>query len=324
LIVRSEDGVEETWTEVSDFADSGKDDPHYTLDSQTGEIRLGPALPQRDGSIHRFGKVPPRNAMLVMRSYRYGGGVNGNVARNALNILKTSLSYVDRVANRTAAKGGQDAENLEDAKVRVPGYLRTLRRAVTAQDFEYLATEAASGDIGRVYCLQPPFTQAGEVKVLVIPAVANPAVYIPPENLVLSDEVAERIQTYLDERRLLSTKMDVIAPTYHWVQTMVRFKASRFEDPAIVRDRVRARLFEFLNPLTGGPDGNGWPFGRDLFASDIMAALLTVPGVDFVRSVRLFPVVYQEGQFSRYDEVSEIALSAQGVIASYDHDVREE
>ena len=324
LLVRSENGVEETWSEVSDFADSGKDDAHYTLDSQTGEVRLGPALPQRDGSIHRFGKVPPRNAMLVMRSYRYGGGVNGNVARNALNILKTSLSYVDRVANRTAAKGGQDAENLEDAKVRVPGYLRTLRRAVTAQDFEYLATEAASGDIGRVYCLQPPFTQAGEVKVLVIPAVANPAVYIPPENLVLSDEVAERIQTYLDERRLLSTKMDVIAPTYHWVQTMVRFKASRFEDPAIVRDRVRARLFEFLNPLTGGQDGKGWSFGRDLFASDIMAALLTVPGVDFVRSVRLFPVVYQEGQFSRYDEVSEIALSAQGVIASYDHDVREE
>ncbi|HLV37337.1 MAG TPA: hypothetical protein VKY59_19615, partial [Spirillospora sp.] len=116
----------------------------------------------------------------------------------------------------------------------------------------------------------------------------------------------------------------VTTPVYQWVQTMVRFRASRFEDPDIVRDRVRARLFAFLNPLTGGQDGKGWPFGRDLFTSDIMAALLTVPGVDFVRSVRLFPVIYQDGQFSRIDEVSEIALSAQGVIASYDHDVREE
>jgi predicted phage baseplate assembly protein len=324
LLVRLEDGTEETWVEVSDFSDSDKDDPHYTLDSQTGEIRLGPALPQRDGSIHRYGKVPPRNAMLVMRSYRYGGGVSGNVGKNTLNILKTSLSHIDRVANRQPARGGQDAESLEDAKVRVPGYLRTLRRAVTGADFEYLANEAAPGDLGRVHCLQPPFTQAGEVKVLVIPAISNPEVYIPPENLVLSDEVRERIETYLDERRLLSTRLEVTTPVYQWVQTMVRFRASRFEDPDIVRDRVRARLFAFLNPLTGGQDGKGWPFGRDLFTSDIMAALLTVPGVDFVRSVRLFPIIYQDGQFSRIDEVSEIALSAQGVIASYDHDVREE
>ncbi|MAS35157.1 MAG: putative baseplate assembly protein [Anaerolineaceae bacterium] len=324
LLVRMEDGTEEYWTEVSDFSDSDKDSPHYTLDSQTGELRLGPALPQRDGSIFRYGKVPPRNAMLVMRAYRYGGGMAGNVGKNTLNILKTSLSQVDRVANREAAKGGRDGEDLEDAKVRLPGYMRTLRRAVTAEDFEYLAEEAAPGDTGRVYCLQPPYTQAGEVKVLVIPAVANPAVYIPPENLVLSDDVRERIQTYLDERRLLSTKMEVTTPTYHWVQTMVRFRASRFENADEVRDRVRDRLFAFLNPLTGGQDGTGWPFGRDLFASDIMAALLTVPGVDFVRSVRLFPIVYQDGQFSRIDEVSEIALSAQGVVASYEHDVREE
>jgi predicted phage baseplate assembly protein len=324
LLLRMEDGSEEVWTEVSDFSDSGKDDAHYTLDSQNGEIRLGPALPQRNGSIFRYGKVPPRNAMLVMRAYRYGGGVGGNVGKNTINVLKSSMSYIDRVTNRQAAKGGQDAENLEDAKVRVPGYLRSLRRAVTAADFEYLAREAAPGDIGRVHCLQPPLTQAGEVKVLVIPAVANPSEYIPPENLVLSDEVRERILTYLDERRLLSTRLEVSAPTYHWVQTMVRFRASRFERADEVRARVRARLLAFLNPLVGGPEGKGWPFGRDLFAADLMAALLTVPGVDFVRSVRLFPVVYDNGQFNRLEEVNELALSAQGVVASFDHDVREE
>lgn len=325
LILRPENAPDEVWEEVSDFSESDKDDPHYTLDSQSGEIRLGPALPQRDGSIHRFGKVPARNAMLVMRSYRYGGGRAGNVGKGTINVLKTSLSHIDRVANRVPAKGGEDGENLDNAKLRVPGYLRSLHRAVTAADFEYLAEAASPGDTGRVYCLQPPFTQAGEVRVLVIPAVANPSIYIPPENLALSDEVRERIETYLDERRLLSTKLEVAEPTYQWVQTMVRFRASRFDDGETVRERVRAKLFAFLNPLTGGPEGTGWPFGRDLFASDIMAALLTVPGVDFVRSVRLFPIVYQDGKFSRLDqEVSEISLSAQGVIVSYEHDVREE
>src|SRR5690606_15596293 len=50
LAVRIDNDTEERWTEVSDFATSQPEDRHYTLDSRTGEIRLGPALPQRDGS----------------------------------------------------------------------------------------------------------------------------------------------------------------------------------------------------------------------------------------------------------------------------------
>jgi hypothetical protein len=55
-----------------------------------------------------------------------------------------------------------------------------------------------------------------------------------------------------------------------------------------------------------------------------MAALLTVPGVDFVRSVRLYPVAENDGEFTRGDEVESIALSAQGVVVSHEHDVAEE
>jgi predicted phage baseplate assembly protein len=231
---------------------------------------------------------------------------------------------VDRVANRRAAQGGLNAEDLEDAKVRVPGYLRTLQRAVTASDFEYLARQAAPGAVGRVYCLQPPHTQAGEIKVLVIPEIPNLQGYIAPESLTLSEPTRERIMNYLNERRLISTDLEVIPPTYHWVQTSVRFHASAFFDGDEVRGRVRDKLFNFLNPLTGGTDGKGWPFGRDLFVSDIMASLLSVPGVDFIRSVRLYPVSENEGQFTRGNEVESIALSAQGVVVSHEHDVAEE
>ncbi len=324
LLVRLEDGVEERWVEVSDFANSGPDDKHYTLDSQTGELRVGPALPQRDGSIWRYGSIVPRNAQLIFRAYRYGGGIEGNVAASTLNVLKSSLPFMERVANRRAAQGGLNAEDLEDAKVRVPGYLRTLQRAVTAEDFEYLAREAAPGAVGRVYCLQPPQTQAGEVRVLVIPQIPNMQGYIAPESLILPEPTRERIMNFLDERRLISTDLEVSPPNYHWVQTEVRFHASAFFDGDEVRGRVRDKLFDFLNPLTGGNDGAGWPFGRDLFVSDIMAALLTVPGVDFIRSVRLYPVAENDGEFSRGNEVESIALTAQGVVVSHEHDVIEE
>jgi predicted phage baseplate assembly protein len=318
LVVRYEDGKVEHWTEVSDFASSGPEDKHYTLDSMTGELRLAPALPQQDGTIHRFGAVVPKQAVLVMRAYRYGGGRAGNVGKGALNVLKSSLPYVDRVENREAAQGGLDAESLEDLKLRVPGHLRSLGRAVTAADFEYLAHEAAPNEVGRVHCLQP--SNPGEVKLLVIPEVPYYQGYIAPESLRLPADVREQIRLFLDERRLLSTRLEVSEPQYHWVQTEVRLHPAMKSVPETVRKAVEGRLWDFLNPLTGG-DGQGWPFGRSLSASDIIAVLHSVPGVDFIRSVKLYPIMHDNGEFTRGGETQEIGVSPDGVIVSFEHNV---
>jgi hypothetical protein len=48
-------------------------------------------------------------------------------------------------------------------------------------------------------------------------------------------------------------------------------------------------LAAFLHPLTGGPDGTGWEFGRDVYASEVCQFLERVPGVDYVKSLRLIP-----------------------------------
>jgi predicted phage baseplate assembly protein len=324
LVIRYPDGKDEYWTEVSDFSESHPRDFHYTLDSATGEVRLGPALPQRDGSILSYGAIPAKGGMLVMRSYRYGGGIVGNVGRGAVNVLKTAIPYIARVENRRPSQGGLNAEHLDNAKMRVPGYLRTLRRAVTASDYEYLAREAAPGQVGRVYCLQPPQTNQGEVNLLVIPNVPKLQRVIAPESLYLSEEMCDKITAYLDERRLVSTQLNVQAPDYQWVETEIRFHPSAYVDIETVRKAVESRLFEFLNPLIGGPNGDGWPFGRDLFIADIQAVLLTVPGVDFIRSVKLFPVSSAQGQFVRGEEATEIAVVTHGVIVSYRHTVRAE
>jgi hypothetical protein len=39
--------------------------------------------------------------------------------------------------------------------------------------------------------------------------------------------------------------------------------------------------------LTGGPEGRGWEFGRDVFLSDMAAVLEAVDGVDFARQLDL-------------------------------------
>jgi hypothetical protein len=52
-----------------------------------------------------------------------------------------------------------------------------------------------------------------------------------------------------------------------------------------------------------------------------MAVLLTVPGVNFVRSVKLYPIQYDDRQFTMGAEAQEIAIPAQGVIVSYQHNI---
>ena len=321
IIVRLEDGREQRWEEVSDFSSSTGVDRHYTIDSQTGEVRFGPTIPQPDGQIKRYGALPAKGAMIMMSLYRFGGGQSGNVTAGTINILKEAIPYVARIENRLPATGGQDAELLENAKMRVPHHMRSLQRAVTASDYEYLAREASPERIGRVECLQPPLTQRGENVILIVPHIPVLQGFISPESLELAEDVRQRIHSYLDERRLLSTRLEVTTPSYHWVETQVQIRVSQHADAAQVTLAVEQTLFKFVNPLTGGSKGTGWTIGRDLLVSDIIATLLSVPGVEFVRKVELFPVTYEGRTFERGEATDEISVPSHGIVVSYQHTV---
>lgn len=321
VIIRLEDGREQRWIEVGDFSSSTGVDRHYTIDSQSGEIRFGPAIPQPDGQVKRYGALPPQGSMIMMSQYRFGGGQAGNVTARAINILKEALPYVSRIQNRFPAAGGQDSESLDNAKMRVPHYMRSLQRAVTAADYEYLARESAPESIGRVVCLQPPLTQRGENIILIVPHVPVMQGFISPESLELPDDIQSRIFAYLNERRLLSTRLEVTTPAYHWVETQVQLRiASHIASDVVIR-AVENQLFQFLNPLTGGINGDGWIIGRDLTTSDVIGVLLTVPGVEFVRKVDLYPVTYENRTFERGEATNEISLPSHGIIVSYQHTV---
>ena len=82
---------------------------------------------------------------------------------------------------------------------------------------------------------------------------------------------------------------------------------------------MRARLYRFLNPLTGGPEGSGWPFGRDLFLSDIYQCLQGVPNIQFIRSVEMFTA--KAGGDAHGDALETLEVVSHGVIASGNHTV---
>ena len=81
-------------------------------------------------------------------------------------MLKTTLAGVDTVTNPTPAVGGVDAEQLEHARERASMEIRSRYRAVTAEDFEFMAGEA-SPRVARAVCIPP--REGGAVPLHIVP-----------------------------------------------------------------------------------------------------------------------------------------------------------
>lgn len=313
----------EAWEEVTDFSESDPEDRHFTWNSATGEIRFGPALRFPDGSVRAFGAIPPRGAMIRCAAYRHGGGVEGNVQGRTLTVLKTSIPYIDRVINHNAATGGLDSESIELAQVRAPRWLRSRGRAVTPEDFETLAREA-DARVHRARCVQPGGNgggngTGGQVFLMLVPKVYRPDAQITPERLTIDDDLRESVASYLDDYRLLTVRLDIREPEYVWVAVELNISAMPDADPERVRRDVERRLHQFLNPVVGGPEGEGWPFGRDLYPSDVYASFQGVSGIEYIESMKLY--LAPPGGEPK-DVSGSISVPVHGLVASSEHRVK--
>ncbi|MFC1968051.1 putative baseplate assembly protein [Chloroflexota bacterium] len=318
------EGEFEPWQEVSDFAHSEPDAPHFTCDGVSGEIQLGPVIRQPSGEERQYGKVPPVGRLFRFTSYRYGGGVVGNVGEGTITVLQSSIPYVTSVTNFEAAKGGTDAETIENAKLRAPHVIKANTRAVTAGDYEFLALEASPG-VARAKCVSPGDGAPGQspppgiVRLLLVPAVSDINSHIPVEELELPRRVREKVQLYLDERRPLATRLEIASPEYIPVSVSVQVKAKKRSVPEQVAADVERSLYRYINPICGGADGEGWPFGRSLSLPEIYAALQGVKKVDYMEDVSIFPVDITTGE--RQEATARIDISSQSLICSYKHEV---
>ncbi len=325
-------GVQQDWQEVTDFADSGPEDCHYTVDSLTGLVQFGPLIrepgqlrtatrvrsqQQSHGTTvltttpqlleRQYGAVPPRGAIITMRAYRTGGGQQGNVQPHTLRVIKSAVPYVASVINHGAAYHGADAESLDNAVLRVPRLLRTRDRAVTPEDFETLAIEASQGTVARSICPQQINSQPGVVNVMLVPQAnitnIDTAMGIAPDAFDLTQQLTQQVTQYLDERRPLGVQVKLQSPEYVGVtvKTEVAIDSAYGAPEAqqVILHDLQVALYRFLNPLTGGRNGRGWPFGTAVHPSDIITLLQGITGVRYLGAVMLYELRRQENGWVR-------------------------
>jgi len=316
------EGEFETWQLVTDFADSGPDDRHFSIDNITGEINFGPSMKQPAGEERQYGKIPPVDRLIRFSSYRSGGGIIGNVGEGTIKVLKSSIPYIDSVRNFDRARDGTDAETLEMAKLKVPHVLKANTRAVTREDFEYLALQA-SPKVARAKGISPGDStdnnlSPGTMRVLLVPTVAECERYIPVEQLEMPRKVIEEVRDYLDERRLLGTRLELGEPEYLYVSVEAHVRIRRGYQKQAAED-IEKKLYQYINPMCGGANGTGWPFGRGLIPSEIHACLQNIQNVDYIEEVKIYPVDPSTGE--KQDAVNRINVPYNGLLCSYSHEV---
>jgi hypothetical protein len=305
------------WTRRDDLDASGRIDCHFVLDPTSGEILLG------DGER---GRVPPAEA-LILAAYRTTHAAAGNVAagkvtrpadtpRNALWLSAEVREQLRRITtNPQPASGGVAAEPLSEAIGRAVEALHAHERlldlcaetkcqtfdqlaqqqvralpaptrAVNRLDLERLTLDVPGTRVARARawaavhpeypCLQAP----GVVTVVVVPD-------MPITRPEPSQGLLQTVKRFLDRRRVVGTRVEVVGPHYLEVSVRARVRTRPHTNAARVETQICQALNAFLDPRSGGPDRFGWPFGRDVYRSEILQVIDGIPGVDHVLELSL-------------------------------------
>lgn len=306
--VTLKDGTREQWTETADRDRTGPFDRHYVLEPETGTLRFG------DG---RQGRVMADKSLIasIAVHYRVGSGPIGNVTAGRLTkTLATGPDAAATPSQPVAAYGGAAAETLAAAEGRAVRGLADARCTVTLADFERMALSVPAAPVARAHAIggfHPALSclpAAGCVTVVIVPACVDRQREPSP---ALCAEVAR----YLDRRRPLTCELHVVGPQYTTLSVSARLHLAAGADRASAVQAARDALKHFFHPLSGGPAGNGWPVGRGVYRSEVLALLASLPGVSHVTNVAL---QQDDGIAS---DCGNVDICAHGLVVSGTHDI---
>ena len=256
------------WTPVADLAFSSPADRVFVVDRLTGIAQFG------DGLTGRV-PVPDPGAPRLLVQFEVGGGEAGNLGRDL--DWRGDDDPTVRARNVVAAEGGAEPESVEAARARMGATLLRVERAITRADHESIALSTPGIAIVRaraaagVHPCFPCDVVPGALTVYVVPAVPRPTdgnveeeeevSYVPAPQ---PDAGALRLlRERFDRARLVASEVFVLGPRYRAVALRVELNAD-LRDPRELETLLGRRMRAYLDPLAGGDQGLGWPFGEPL------------------------------------------------------------
>jgi predicted phage baseplate assembly protein len=306
LSIREADGQWHAWSPAADLSFHGPADRVFIVDRQLGRIRFG------DGLTGRLPVLASDGGEQLKVQYAVGGGAAGRLGANlewegaGVPASGGTSDLFVRGVNVTQTEGGEEPETTSAARERAATSLRRPTRAVIREDYEEIVRTIPGIAIKRAHAAvglhpnHPCKLVPGAVTVFIVPDVSRPDVLSEEseeygETIVESAFVAAPapdpgalavVGAKLNEVRLAGSEVFVSAPHYRPVALTLEVESDA-SDAAELSRRIKRRLSAFLDPLVGGDQGDGWPFGEPVRPSAILREAQNALG-DRGSVVRLF------------------------------------
>jgi hypothetical protein len=237
-----------------------------------------------------FGAIPPSGAVIQV-TYRVGGGLSGNVTAGSIQTIvgAPQLALLGAtVSNPNPASGGSDRESIESAVQHAPAVFRSLKRAVTAADYEALALSFKG--VGKV---QASGTGWNTVTLYVAPSGGGN----------VSDVLEANLKAYFEDKRMVSQIVEV--QDVHYVHVFVTAEVG--VQSYYVSAEVQAKVHQAAAALLAFDNVT---FGQTIYLSNFYQAIETVPGVQFVNVT----------EFRREDQPAP-AVASSGKVTLLPHEI---
>jgi predicted phage baseplate assembly protein len=314
LMLKDQAGaINEIWREQANFDRSGGHARDYTVNANTGEIAFG------DG---REGRVLASDVTLSA-TWRVGGGLIGNIPACSLDTLLTdgvnlqvpnwnAILPTLQVVQPIAAIGGADGESLDTAKARGYRIVTEDRCAATLADLERVALQTPGVPLALAYAVVEHHPQlgclpiAGCVTIVIVPRCVN-------ANRDPTPAMCAAVEAFVTPRRPVALEVHVTGPRYTTVSVAAKLALAGNANFASVLANARTALKQFLDPLNGGPNKTGWPVGRTVYRSEILALLDAIPQVSYVAELTLS----SDGDAPAF--CGDIPVCANGLVISGEH-----
>lgn len=258
-----------TWTAVPDLLASGRLDAHCVAEpdqSRAVRLRFG------DGVT---GRRPTIGSVLTSHT-RVGGGTEGNVGPDVLTtVLASAVAGAPgglTVTNPLPAVGGVAPESMEAVRELAPHAYRTQLRAVTSAD--HASTAAAMPGVQRAVARRR-WAGSWHTQEVTLDLMAD---------RVGDEALVQGVRSRLELRRITGVDVALAPP----VPVPLEIVAGVCVADGYLRSDVRAAVLARMSAGTrsGGQLGffhpDNFTFGQPLYLSDLVAAVMAVPGVTWV------------------------------------------
>ena len=223
---------------------------------------------------NRAGLSPSKGSQVEI-IYRIGGGTKGNIvtgfvdAQRTAPVLGSNFSATVFLRNYTKGDYGYNGDGIEDIRRKLPAYLRTQDRAVTANDYKTLADQFATqyhGSIGKSKAVLRHYGCAGNIVDIYILAKSGQTGLQEA-----SDELKMDLAEMLEEKKMITDYLCIKNGQILEVDVSVEVTLSRinkkFEQE--IRQNIELKVSDFFNLYN-------WEYGQNLKETDLTKYLSSV------------------------------------------------